>query len=211
MPLSFRPAALALTLLAASPAAAQITGSPSYQFLQAVRDDKPDEVEKILAKPGSRIIDTQDPTTGESALHIVVKNDDDRALRYLRYLLARQADPNLKDRNGDTPLLVAVNHGYTDLVDVLVKESGSTGGAKVNVNVAGDGGQTPLIKAVLLHNEDMVRTLLDAGADPDRRDYALGKSARTYAEQDTRHPGLAKLFAALPKKPQRGVSGPTLR
>jgi uncharacterized protein len=207
MPARFRHAAFVLALVAAHPAAAQISGSPSYQFLNAIREDKGDEVDKILNKPGSRIIDTQDVTTGETALHIVVKRDD---ARYLRYLLARKADPNLKDRSGNTPLSIAIDKGYGDMVEILVKESGTSGGAKVNVNLPGEGGQTPLIKAVLRHDEDMVRTLLAAGADPDKRDYSAGKSARMYAEEDKRYPAIAKMFAVAPKKQQRGVSGPVL-
>jgi ankyrin repeat protein len=190
--------ALALT---AVPATAQlVSGSPGYQFLDAVKNEKGSDVEAILAKPGSRIIDTQDPSTGEGALHIVVRRDDSK---YLSYLLAKGADPNLKNRQGDTPLLVAVDRGYDDLIPILLK-------GKANPNLAGDGGQTPLIKAVLRRDEQMVRDLIGGGADPDKRDYLAGKSARDYANGDTRSPGMIKLFADLPAKPKRGVSGPSL-
>jgi ankyrin repeat protein len=191
----------ALTVTAL-PAAAQLaSGSPGYQFLDAVKNDKGSDVESILAKPGSRIIDTQDPSTGEGALHIVVRRDDSR---YVSYLLAKGANPNIKNRQGDTPLLLAIDRGYGDLVPILLK-------AKANPNLAGDGGQTPLIKAVLRRDEQMVRDLIEGGADPDKRDYMAGKSARDYANGDTRSPGMTKLFADLPAAPKRGVSGPTLR
>jgi len=191
--------ALAVTAL---PAAAQLaSGSPGYQFLDAVKNDKANDVESILAKPGSRIIDTQDPSTGEGALHIVVRRDDSR---YLSYLLAKGANPNIKNRQGDTPLLVAIDRGYGDLIPILLKH-------KANPNLAGDGGQTPLIKAVLRRDEQMARDLLDGGADPDKRDYMAGKSARDYANGDARSPGMIQLFAKLPAAPKRGVSGPTLR
>ncbi|MGN6819239.1 MAG: ankyrin repeat domain-containing protein [Sphingomonas sp.] len=191
--------ALAVTAL---PAAAQLaSGSPSYQFLDAVKNAKGSDVESILAKPGSRIIDTQDPSTGEGALHIVARRDDSK---YLSYLLAKGANPNIKNRQGDTPLLVAIDRGYDDLIPILIKY-------KANPNLAGDGGQTPLIKAVLRRDEQMVRDLIEGGADPDKRDYMAGKSARDYANADTRNPTMIKLFADLPTGPKRGVSGPTLR
>lgn len=187
-------------LAAAHPAAAQLKGSPGYEFLDAVKDDKGTEVDKILAKPGSRIINTQDVTTGETALHIVVKRNDSK---YVTYLLARGADPNLKDRAGNTPLLVAIDRGFAGLVPILLK-------GKANANFIGEGGQTPLIKAVLRRDEDMIRLLLDAGADPDRKDYLAGKSAREYANVDARSASLAKLFKDVPVKTRRAVSGPTL-
>ena len=187
--------------LVASPAMAQLaSGSPGYQFLQAVRGEKGSDVDSILAKPGSRIIDTQDPSTGEGALHIVAKRDD---AKYLAFLLGKGAKPDPKDRDGNTPLLIAIDRGYVDLLPILLK-------GRANPNLPGEGGQTPLIKAVLRRDEDMVRILIDAGADPDRRDYQSGKSARDYANDDKRNVTMIKLFADVAAKPQRGVSGPSL-
>jgi len=187
-------------LAGAVPSEAQIKGSPGYEFLNAVRDDKGADVDKILARPGSRIIDTQDVTTGETALHIVVKRGD---TRYTSYLLAKGANPNLKDRAGNTPLLVAIDRGFPALIPILLK-------GKANPNFIGEGGQTPLIKAVLRRDEDMVRALLDAGADPDRKDYLAGKSARDYANGDARSSSMVAMFKDVPVKTRRAVSGPTL-
>lgn len=190
-------AAAAMVTIAA-PLAAQLGQSDSYQFLQAIRDSKGDDVEKLLNKPGTVIVNTHDRATGETALHIVVKRGDET---YLRYLLARGADPNAKDGQGNTPLILAANTGGTGLIDMLVK-----GGA--NVNLANGSGETPLIRAVQRRDLALVRVLLAAGADPDQSDRIAGLSARDYAHQDTRTPALAKVIDETPKKPKRAVAGP---
>jgi len=190
----------AAMIVTAVPAIAQLGQSDSYQFLQAVRESKGDEVNKLLDKPGTVIVNTRDRQTGEAALHIVAKRGD---TTYVSYLLARGADPNIKDGEGNTPLLVAVNNGAGGVIDLLVK-----GGA--NVNLGNGSGETPLIRAVQRRDLSLVRILLAAGADPDQSDRIAGLSARDYAHQDTRTPALAKVIDETPKKPRRAVSGPHL-
>ncbi|HEX4695142.1 ankyrin repeat domain-containing protein [Sphingomonas sp.] len=194
--------ALAGILFAAPlPAFAQLAGSPGYTFLQAVRNDKGQEVIDILSKPGNRIINTQDPSTGEGALAIVVKRGD---AKYVRYFLAQDGvDPNIRDKDGNTPMLLAVQYGYEDLVPILIA-------GKANPNIGNSGGDTPLILAVQRRNQGLVRVLLDSGANPDQSDIRAGKSARDYAMEDTRSPAIAKMFEGVPKKARRAVSGPTL-
>jgi ankyrin repeat protein len=188
----------AAMIVTSAPAAAQLGQSDSYQFLQAIRESKGDEVNKLLDKPGTVIVNTRDRQTGEAALHIVAKRGD---TTYVSYLLARGADPNIKDGEGNTPLLVAVNNGAGGVIDLLVK-----GGA--NVNLGNGSGETPLIRAVQRRDLSLVRILLAAGADPDQSDRIAGLSARDYAHQDTRTPALAKVIDETPKKPRRAVAGP---
>jgi ankyrin repeat protein len=190
----------AAIIVTAAPATAQLGQSDSYQFLQAIRESKGDEVNKLLDKPGTVIVNTRDRQSGEAALHIVAKRGD---TTYVNYLLARGADPNIRDGQGNTPLLVAVNNGAGGVIDLLVK-----GGA--NVNLGNGSGETPLIRAVQRRDLSLVRILLAAGADPDQSDRIAGLSARDYAHQDTRTPALAKVIDETPKKPRRAVSGPHL-
>lgn len=188
-----------ILLVAALPVAAQ-QQSQGYKFLEAVRDGKGEEVIKILDQPGQRIVNARDITTGEGALHIVVKRGD---ATYLRYLLARGADANMRDGRGDTPLLLAVQYGQGALVDILTT-------AKANPNLGNGGGETPLIRAVQKRDLALVRTLLKAGANPDQTDNVAGMSARDYANADTRSPAITKLFEETPKRTVRAVSGPRL-
>lgn len=194
------PRALFVTaLLLAAPAAAQ-QQSESYKFLQAIKDGKGNDVIAIIDRPGSSVINARDITSGEGALHIVVKRGDET---YLRYLLQKGADPNLRDGRGNTPLLLAVAGGHAGLIPVLVA-------GKANVNLSNAAGETPLIRAVQRRDVAMTRALLQAGADPDQTDNTAGLSARDYARRDARNPALSKLLEDAPKRGGRAIAGPKL-
>ena len=187
---------LAVALLAA-PATAQ-QQSESYKFLQAVKDAKGNDVVAVIDRPGSSVINARDVTTGEGALHIVAKRGDET---YLRYLLQKGADPNLRDGRGNTPLLLAVAGGHAGLIPVLVA-------GRANVNLGNEAGETPLIRAVQRRDVEMTRALLGAGANADQTDNLAGMSARDYARRDARNPALAKLLEDAPKRAGRAVAGP---
>jgi ankyrin repeat protein len=205
--MTLRTAPLAVLLLAATPlalvappASAQLGQSDGYKFLQSVKDAKNDEVIAALEKPGVTMVNTRDRSTGEGAIHIVVRRGD---MAYLNYLLSKGADANLKDDKGETGMMLAARLGREEMIDALVKAGG-------DVNLANSSGETPLIIAVQRRDQPMVRSLLDLGADPDQADHLQGFSARAYAHQDTRSPSIAQLIDATPKKARRAVSGPKL-
>ena len=198
---AFRVAAVAAIALTVVPAAAQ-QFSDGYEFLKAIRDADGSKVNKFLLDRSLRIVNTKDRGSGEGALHIVARRSD--AL-YLRALLqADDVNPNLQDGRGNTALMVAVEQNWGEGVGILIRY-------RANVNLANSAGETPLIRAVQMHNIDIVRQLLDAKADPDRADYGSGKSARDYAREATRWPAIAKLLADAPKGGQKAAgAGPKL-
>ncbi len=187
----------ALLLTSGAPALAQ-QQSAGYKFLSAVRDAKNNEVLEMLGRPGSSIVNARDITTGEGALHIVIKRGDET---YLRFLLQKGADANLRDGKGNTPLLLAVTMGQTGMIPILTA-------AKANPNLGNSAGETPLIRAVQRRDIGMIRILLNQGADPDQADIIAGMSARAYAKQDGRNPVVTKLLEDAPRKTQKAVSGP---
>ncbi len=65
---------------------------------------------KYLENKALRIVNTKDRSTGEGALHIVVKRSDST---YLRVLLQQDdINPNLQDGRGNTPLIIAAERGW---------------------------------------------------------------------------------------------------
>jgi hypothetical protein len=175
------------------PAAAQFQ-SEGYKFLEAVKDRKGDEATDMLSKPGTQIVNARDITSGDTGLHIVVARSD--AL-WVRFLLQRGADPNIRNKKGITPLQLATSLSFTEGVEALIK-----GGA--SVNVSDQTGETPLISAVHARNVAMVRLLLEKGADPDHNDNS-GRSARDYMELMSGNSLLKQEFANADAK--RAESG----
>jgi ankyrin repeat protein len=188
---------LAGVALLASPAQAQF--SAGYQFLDAVKKKEGEKVENALNQPGSTIVNTRDVSTGETALHLVTQRRD---ITWLTFLLAKGANPNMRDARGTTPLQLASNLGWLDGVELLV-------GQKARVDDANDAGETPLIFAVHRRDIAMMRTLLKAGADPDRKDNS-GRSARDYAVlAGPSGPMVAEIESSTKPKSQRAGNGPS--
>ncbi|WP_116091023.1 ankyrin repeat domain-containing protein [Sphingomonas crusticola] len=185
-----------LALAWAVPAAAQF--SDSYNFLKAVRDADGDKATELLAKPGAPVLNTRDPSTGESALHIVIKQHNDN---WVAFLLSKGAIPDLKDRQGNTPLHVAALAGDPTAANYLLLQ-------RAKVDVVNNNGETPLILAVHRKDVVVVRQLVEAGADPKIADTIAGKSALDYANDDPRGAALVKILSDAKPAPKKAISGP---
>lgn len=177
-----------LAAVLAVPAAAQFQ-SEGYQFLEAVKDRDGDTATDMLSKPGTQVVNTRDITSGDTGLHISVARND---VLWIRFLLQRGGDPNIRNKKGISPLQLATALGFTDGVEALIK-----GGA--SVNVSDQTGETPLIAAVHARNTALVRLLLDKGADPDHNDNS-GRSARNYMELQNGNTLMQQEFAAADAK-----------
>ena len=181
--------------LAATPAAAQFRGG--YGFLQAV-DSRDGTKATDALKDDPTLINTRNPDTGETALLIVTKRRD---TTWLRFLLSKNADPAIADRQGVTPLMHAALLNYTEGAEELL-------GRKAPVDQTNRRGETALILAVQTKNVAMVRLLVKNGASPDKTDHIAGLSARDYAKRDDRTGQLLSILDAKPDVPAREL-GPT--
>lgn len=163
-------AVVALSLMAlAGPVAAQIF-SGSHEFLKAVRDRDGTVVTQAISEPGSTIVNTRDLATGDTALHIVAERQD---TAWIRFLTQNGANPNMANKKGVTPLMIAVSFGHVEGVEALLK-------AGARIDEANGLGETALITATHRRDLAMVRLLLGKGASADRSDNS-GRSARDYA------------------------------
>ncbi|NMW30577.1 ankyrin repeat domain-containing protein [Altererythrobacter sp. RZ02] len=162
--------ALGLAFSVAAPVSAQFY-SDGYNFLKAIRDRDGEAVTKVLNEPGTVVVNTRDITTGETALHIVTARRD---VAWVKFLAQKGANPNIRDKEGNTPLQIAASLGFIDGVEALLK-------AGANVDDNNIAGETPLISAVHKRDVGMVRLLLANNANPDRNDNS-GRSARDYVE-----------------------------
>jgi ankyrin repeat protein len=188
---------LCAVLAFASPAAAQF--SDSYNFLKAVKDKDVGAAIELADKPGTTVVNTRDASTGEAAIHMVARRGD---LGWLGLLYQKGANLNLKDRDGNTPLILAAVTRWADGISTLIR-------LKAQVNAQNRLGETALLKAVQGRDLAMVKLLIEAGANPDIADNS-GTSARSAAHSDTRAANIAKLFKDIPVKTMGKAQGPSL-
>lgn len=188
---------LPLSLLAvAAPAGAQF--SDSYNFLKAVKDRDGAKANELLGKGGPNLVNTPNFSTNERAIHLVVKDGD---LPWLGFLLQKGARVDVKDNQGNTPLIDAARSGFLDGARLLIAKG-------AQVNEGNSMGETPLIIAVQRRDVPMARLLLTEGADPAKKDIASGMSARDYAVRDGRSEAILRLMDEIKPAPKRAVQGP---
>ncbi|MBN8828201.1 MAG: ankyrin repeat domain-containing protein [Sphingobacteriia bacterium] len=77
----------------------------------------------------------------------------------VKELIEQNADINISNKSGDTPLLVSLKLGYKEITDMLIKAGADTNKSDV-------AGITPLYIAVVNQDLDLVKLLVDKGADP---------------------------------------------
>ena len=189
---TFAAAAVAL-VLAGTPLLAQ-TYSDTYAFLKGVRERDAAAVEGLVASPNPAVINAREASSGEGALHILVRGRD---YTWLSYMLGRRARVDLQSNDGVSPLHLAAQLGWYEGAELLLSQ-------RADSNLANSRGETPLILAVQRRDLRMVRLLLENGGDPNHTDNVAGYSALDYARQDRRSAAiLRELETARPQRSAR--------
>lgn len=93
----------------------------------------------------------------------------------IELLLAKGADPNLANAEGNDPLMMSARHGLVEAAIALLK-------AGADPKRANRYGTTALMQAARGHLVETVRVLIRAGADPTQRD-ERGLTAIKYAKE----------------------------
>ena len=185
----------ALALLAVPAVAQQF--SDAFTFLKGVRERDAATVQGLVTRPNAAILNAREASSGEGALHILVRGRD---LTWLAFLLSRGARPDLQSNDGTTPLILAAQLGWYEGAEQLLAR-------RANPNLGNRNGETPLIFAVQRRDLAMVRLLRGQGADPNQTDNIAGYSALDYARRDSRAAAVLRLLQA-PRAAQPAAAGP---
>ncbi len=122
-----------------------------FSVIGAVQRDNPDTLLEVLRQGKTYAHD--DLARG---LHIAANKGH---LECLQLLLDFKALPNIHDINGFTPLIIAAQHGHTNIVKALIKANCSVDKPTFRVRA------TALHWAATNGHYDTVQALLDAGAN----------------------------------------------
>ncbi|KAI1862102.1 uncharacterized protein JN550_010567 [Neoarthrinium moseri] len=114
-------------------------------------------------------------------------------------LLSSGADVTISDNVENTPLHTACTRGNVEAVRMILSHARMSR-TDSSVNKAGPRGQTPVIAATLNGYRDIVRDLIDGGANPEHQD-DTGRSARDYAKREGVH--RHEMMVALQGTPTR--------
>lgn len=212
-------------LLCISSAAFAQTADQISDFTKAAKFDDVSEIQALIKAGVSP--NTLDPK-GNPMLIVAIR---DKSLKVADLLLANKAiDVNLSNKSGENPLMMASIEGELSLVETLVLKNkadvNKTGwtplhyacttgklsvaeflvakGAKVNALSQSE--TTPLMMAVSSGNDQLIKFLLDNGADLRMRNhegYSAIDVAELFSKDDIRE-GLMSRWQKLYKQPYPG-------
>jgi ankyrin repeat protein len=111
-------------------------------------------IQALLSAPGIDI-DAKSPD-GDAALILAAQNGNDEAVKAL---INKGANVNAANNNGWTPLMSAAQHGHLTTIQILLSAKG------IDIDTKNSDGATALILAAANGKDDIVKELINNGAD----------------------------------------------
>ncbi|WP_394677963.1 ankyrin repeat domain-containing protein [uncultured Sphingobacterium sp.] len=155
----------------------------------AVKSESKERINEVL-RESAISPDIREPKYGHTLLMLAVANNLKKSVRYL---LEAGADPNIRsnETEGDltTPMFIACNHIYKkkicdlDVLELLIAYKGNVNDslpmvfANANYTVT----NRPLLEACKSGCLDIVKSLIEGGADINQYDYSEGVGLISYA------------------------------
>lgn len=215
----------ALATLALGFVACRAWGGAYEDFFVAILRDDGDAITALLRRGFDP--NTRDPK-GQVGLTIALQNGSDKAFAAL--LAARQVDVEARNKQDESPLMMAALKGNLPAVKALIARdadvnkpgwaplhyAASAGSARhteiialllensAYIDAASPNGTTPLMMAAQYGSTDSVQLLLNEGADPTLKNQ-LGLTAADFALRVSRTESAEKIAAAIRRRqPNRG-------
>ncbi|MDJ0835464.1 MAG: ankyrin repeat domain-containing protein [Acidobacteriota bacterium] len=137
--------------------------------IESLRDKGSLEMTMSAALLDQQKVDEKVENLNETFIAAIKKGNIGKAVNYLH----RGADPNARDEQGRTALLLAVHYGDAPFMADLISRGADVNGADYE-------GNSVLMTAVLAKRPDRIELLLEYGADPHKTNY-LGTSPLSLA------------------------------
>ncbi|NXO02033.1 ANKE1 protein, partial [Rhinopomastus cyanomelas] len=128
-----------------------------YKLLQCTHQKDKKQIEKLIENGLPNLLNLTEPVQGYSALHLAsIKNDTDMC----SFLLERGAHPDVQDKMGRTPAMMAADLGHELVLELLVK-------AKADMTIVDSEGKGILFYCILPTGRHYrcMQIALDCGAD----------------------------------------------
>ncbi|CAM4648580.1 unnamed protein product [Leuciscus chuanchicus] len=194
-----------------------------YKLLQCVREKNRPHIKKMVQMGFSNLINMTEPKQGLSALYqATVDRDED----LVQFLLSLKAQPDIQDKKGCTPMMLAAQLGYYKIVYLLIKHNANVTltdeegkgvlfycispskehalclqmalNSNANVNNVSYSGKPLLVFACdnAKDCEDLCIRILEKGADPN----AVDQVTRSSALMEASKAGALKLVRVILQK-----------
>lgn len=89
-----------------------------YKLIQLVHTNSFDEINKLIEDSVPNLINYREPDGGEAALHIAAYGDN---IPMINYLMGLEANPDVQDFLGRTPVMRAAEQGHHKTVELFCK------------------------------------------------------------------------------------------